>query len=113
MSKVNIKSKLFNKTTNELYNISIKGLKNNNILKFYDNDILNIVDIDNNYIERKNKEYTIKIDFNIKKGIYILNNFKFDFDIKINYLKKECNYIEIDYIIYIDDKLEYNYRIEW
>ena len=113
MSKINIKAKLLNKSDNELYNINTKGIKDNNNLKFYDNDILNIIDLSNNYFERRNKEYNIKLDFNNKKGIYKMNDFSFDFDIEINYIKKDDNYIEIDYIIYMDGKIEYNYRIEW
>jgi len=113
MSKINIESKLLNKTTNEIYNINTKAIKDDDILKFYDNDILNIIDIKNNLIERKNNEYNIKLDFNNEKGIYILNNFSFDFDIKINNLDKGKNYIEIDYIIYMDEVKEYNYRIRW
>ena len=55
----------------------------------------------------------IELDFNNKKGIYILNNFSFDFDLKLNYLNKEDNYIEIDYIIYMDEVNEYNYIMRW
>lgn len=89
MSKLSVKFKLLNKTSNEVYEIDTKAIKNNDKITFYDNDILNIIDIDNNYIERKNREYSIRLDFNKEKGIYILNEkFNFDFKIKNNYIKK-------------------------
>ncbi len=114
MSKLSIKFELLNKTSNEVYKIDTKAIKNNGKITFCDNDILNIIDIDNNYIERKNKEYIIKLDFNKEKGIYILNDkFNFDFKIKINYIKKDENYIEFDYIIYMDEETKYNFKIEY
>ena len=116
MSKVNIKSKLLNKTNNDVYNIITKGIKDNNIIKFYDNEVLNLLIINPNNIrlERKNSEYSIIMEFSegYTKGIYKLKDLNLDFKIKTNYIKKEDNYIEIDYIIYMDDEIEYNYIID-
>ena len=115
MSKVNIKAKLLNKTSNETYNINTKGIKNNNKITFYDNDILNtiIIDSDNILVERKNNEYTISLDFSKEKGIYkTKDDLVLDFMIKINYIIKKEEFIEIDYIIYMDDEISYNYTID-
>ena len=116
MSKININSKLLNKTNNDIYNINTKGIKEDNKIKFYDNEILNIITIDSDYIyiERKGKEYNINMSFREgkTKGTYKLKGLSFDFDIKTNYIKKEDNYIEIDYIIYMDDEIKYNYIID-
>ena len=114
MSKLNIKFKLLNKTNNEVYKINTKAIKNNSKISFYDKDILNIIDIDNNYIERKNNEYSIKLDLNKEEGLYVLNDkFDYKFRIKKNYIKKDGNYIEFDYIIYMDEEIKYNFIIEY
>ena len=113
MSKININLKLFNKTTNNLYTINTKCIKSDNEIKFYDNYTLNIYNINNSYLIRKNKEYNIELDFKNNKGYINTNNLKLDFKIKTNFIKKNDNYIEIDYIIYMDGEEKYNYRIEW
>ncbi len=113
MSKISVKTKLLNKTTNDIYDVETKAIKDNSIIKFYDDEILNVFDLENSCFERRNKEYTIKIDFKNNNGIYKLNNFSFDFEVKVKKLTKNDNYIEIDYIIYMDEIVEYNYRMEW
>lgn len=113
MTNININSKLLNKSTNYLYNNNVKGIVNEEKIIFYIGDILSIFYLNEVVLERKSKEYNIKLDFKNKKGYILDKNINFDFKIKTNYIKISNNYIEIDYIIYMDKEESYNYKLEW
>lgn len=118
MSKLNIDVLLHNKTINDIYKTSVKGIKNDNKIIFYDNKVNNILLIQNTDIlyKRISDEYEIEIFFskNNSYGKYIMNNFSFLFEVKVNSISILDNKIVIDYITNINNEdVLYNYTIEY
>ena len=113
MANINITSKLLNKSNNKIHSINTKGIVNKEKIVFYEDEIMNIFYINEVCLERKCKEYNIKMDFKNNNGIIFDEKINVDFKIKTNYINISNNYIEIDYIIYMDGVEKYNYKVEW
>jgi hypothetical protein len=117
MSKVNIKSILENKNTKEIINYNIKGILNNNKLSYIENDTLVNIDFSNDNIIMKRilKDKTeMLFDFKLNEVticIYKIYNRNLKLNIFTNNIKKENNYVEIDYDIE-EEKLNFKLFIE-
>lgn len=119
MSKIYINSMLHNKKENKFYSDEVVGIKDTKI-KFITDKVMNILDINNDIInlKRKSDEYEIDMTFdkNIKtKGTYYIKTLGYlNLEIVTNTLVIKDNYIEIDYIMYLEnEKTNFIYKLDW
>ena len=119
MSKIYINSMLHNKKENKFYSDEVIGIKDNKI-KFITDKVMNILDINNDVInlKRKSDEYEIDMTFdkNTKtKGTYYIKTLGYlNLEIVTNKIIIKDNYIEIDYIMYLEnEKTNFIYKLDW
>ena len=119
MSKIYIKSMLHNKKENKFYSDEVIGIKDNKI-KFVTDKVMNVIDITNDIIslKRKSDEYEIDMTFdknNKTKGTYFIKTLGYlNLEIITNTLVIKDNYIEIDYIMYLEnEKTNFIYKLDW
>lgn len=119
MSKIYINSMLHNKKENKFYSDEVVGIKDAKI-KFITDKVMNILDINNDIInlKRKSDEYEIDMTFdkNTKtKGTYYIKTLGYlNLEIVTNTLIIKENYIEIDYIMYLEnEKINFVYKLDW
>lgn len=120
MSKVRIKSILHDKSSKEVYNVDIIGIKIDNKIKYKDNEINVVICVneDSMIIERKCKEYHLTLHLsqnNMTKGtyeIYALGTI--DLNITTNKLMINENKVEANYILDFgnNEKTEFEFLIE-
>lgn len=109
MSKINIEYELVNKDTKETINNKLIGIFLNDCIIYSDN-VKTKIDLVNNILYRENSNYKIELNFNTKKGYYLLKayNKKLLLNIKINCIKN-CEYFYVDYSIYSSKELMGNF----
>ena len=107
MSKINIKTVLENKTTNEIHEYDLQAIKNNNKINYLENDINVSIIFDNNIeIIRKNSINEIVFKFIKNKNtkcLYKIYNNTYELNLYTNNIIIKDNYIEIDYTIEKDN----------
>jgi len=111
MSKINIETILKQNKKTEI-NIKTTGILQDDKIKYKENNIINILDIKNETLKRKNKDYEIIIDFKNEKIINNYNNNELKLKIKVKTKKIEQNKINLEYII-IDTNDIFEYEIIW
>ncbi len=119
MSKIYINSMLHNKKENKFYSDEVIGIKDNKI-KFITDKVMNVLDINNDIInlKRKSDEYEIDMTFDKNtrtKGTYYIKTLGYlNLEIVTNTLVIKDNYIEIDYIMYLEnEKTNFIYKLDW
>jgi len=119
MSKIYINSMLHNKKENKFYSDEVIGIKDNKI-KFLTDKVMNVLDINNDIInlKRKSDEYEIDMTFDKNtrtKGTYYIKTLGYlNLEIVTNTLVIKDNYIEIDYIMYLEnEKTNFIYKLDW
>ena len=88
---------------NEKKEYNIKGIYNDNIIKFIEDDIITLVNLKERTLERVNKQDIIKFNFKDSNCNIKNNNLNFNFKIEVLDLKVLDNYF---YVLY---KLEEDY----
>lgn len=115
MSKVNIKTILNNKKSNEKIEHSLIGIKTNNKINYLEDKInVSIEYSDKVRITRKDSDKEIILEFKEKtntNGLYKIYNNTYKLNIYTNKIEIKDNYIEIDYIIE-DDNINYKLFVE-
>ena len=111
MSKINIEIILKQNKKTEL-SIKTLGILQDDKIKYKENNIINILDIKNETLKRKNKDYEIIIDFKNEIITNNYNNNELKLKIKVKNKKIEQNKINIEYII-IDTEDIFEYEIIW
>ncbi len=111
MSKINIEIILKQNKKTEL-SIKTLGILQDDKIKYKENNIINVLDIKNKTLKRKNKDYEIIIDFKNEIITNNYNNNELKLKIKVKNKKIEQNKINIEYII-IDTKDIFEYEIIW
>lgn len=117
MSKINLKTKLYN-LENTVYSHHIKGIKNDNKLVYKENNIMVTLEILNNQIkiERKCDEYTLRMDFRESLTTPLIYDIKGVGNTKLNIKTKKIeiknNNIFIKYEL-IDSKEIYYYELSY
>lgn len=111
MSKINIEIILKQNKKTEL-SIKTLGILQDDKIKYKENNIINVLDIKNETLKRKNKDYEIIIDFKNEIITNNYNNNELKLKIKVKNKKIEQNKINIEYII-IDTKDIFEYEIIW
>lgn len=119
MSKIYINSMLHNKKENKFYSDEVIGIKDTKI-KFITDKVMNVLDINNDVInlKRKSDEYEIDMTFDKDtktKGTYYIKTLGYlNLEIVTNTLVIKENYIEIDYIMYLEnEKTNFIYKLDW
>lgn len=114
MSKVYITSILRNKNTNDIIKKKINGIKKDNIINYIDENTKVTLEINDSItLKRKNQNNEIIFEFIENKNtkcIYKIYDKEMYLNIYTNKIKKDNNYLEVDYNIE-EEKL--NFRIEW
>lgn len=117
MSKINVKSKLYNNEEIK-FDCLIKGIKNNGKLIFKEENVMVNLEIliDEIIIQRKHEDYTLKIDFKESLTTPIIYDIKgignTTLNIKTNKLEINDNNIYIEYEI-IESNEIYYYEINY
>lgn len=92
---------------NEKKEYNIKGIYQDNKIKFQESNTLMIIDLKNNVVERIKDEETIIFDFKNSDCIIKSKELNFNFQIKVLEIKVLKDYFYVNYKIENDDfKLE-------
>ena len=97
MGKINLLVKYCLINQKKEYNI--KGIYQNNIIKFKDDNVINIIDLKNNIMERIYDNQTIRFDFNNNICYIEADNIVLDLEIKVLEIKSLNDYFYVKYNI--------------
>ena len=106
MSKVNIKTILENKSSKEIKEHDLVGIKTKNKITYIEDDINVSIDLVNKKITRKDINKEVELEFKLNENttcLYKMYNNIYKLNIYTNKIEIKDNYIEIDYTIEEDN----------
>jgi hypothetical protein len=111
MSVIKIKTEL-KQNGKKIIDIEQPAIKEGEKIKTTNDGIIEIMDLKNLILQRKNKEYKTTINFKNKTIKLTYNDYEIPLNIDIKNIKIEQNKIEIKYIV-IETKDKFEYKIIW